>query len=373
VTSNGYLTRREAIPLIGLGALAAPTVLNACSNPSDTALGPQTIDLPGTIAYACDYLSGEWDVIVSDWDAETPRNVTRMFPGEHDHPSFGPSGELYFSSTEPTDTAGVVEQSINVIRDVDDPENSREKLVVEISGDSQYVFLNRPQVTPDASKILFSRGVYEAPEESGLFTMDINGGEPVALATGFSAAPGQLAFIPGTVTAIFSHNETEAPSSLKTVDLNTGVVSDYLFTAVTPGGASFNDSHFSTVAIDREGNAFGVANAPGSFFVFLYTWNFNDPSSVSRFGATTVSVQNTFSSYWWKDLKLIESVDGENDYLIMVYIRFQSDGKYSLGFSRTNTVAVSDWEPDYIKSIAGNSTSGTNRHPTWTPINLLGL
>lgn len=362
------ISRRKALGLIGTGAISVPTILSGCEAPTVT-LGPKDyyVEFPGSITYAYNYPSSKWNIIVSDWNNETVFNITSNIPGNHQQPVFGSNGEVYFCS-EINIEANVLERSISVITDIHNPEGSLEQLVLSITNGDHYEWIVRPEISPDGSRLMYSRTVYQAPEESGLYAIDLPTSTPYPIFSGLSGTVGQTALIPGTNSLLFTHTNISSPSSLRVADLDTGDVVDYLFTAINEGtGVSLNEAAFSTIVIDRNKRVYGVSTEPGGTYslVQIYSWDYDDPSTVSRSGATVIR-SNTVLSYLWRDLRLVEHLDSEEDYILMSYSRKYTDRHYSLGYSKLSSVEGPDWEPIFIPAM----TNGHARGIDWTPFSI---
>lgn len=342
------------------------TTLSSCASDTLT-VGDVTIEFPGSIAYACDHLGGEWNIIVSDWNAESTFNLTANMPGKHRHPDFGPNGEVYFSSEGVVDE-GVVERSINVIHDIRDPEGSLEKKVVALSSGSTYDGVKNPMVTPDGTRLIYVREKYECPEESGIYTINLPDGEPYPSAVGVLFSILEITFIPGTNEVLMAHSDSEV-SSLKVVNIVTGAIDDYIFDA-SSHGVSFNETYFISIAATRDRKIYGVANRPGGTFTHLWSWDYDNPTSVSRLAGSTQTPAGVHKA-WWTDLRYLENLDGEEDYMLMMFYRNMFyDIHRSLGYSKVVDIGtITGWEPKFMKSIVSTS-QGDNREIAWTPYSI---
>ncbi len=298
-------------------------------------------------------------------------NITKDIPGDHTYPAFGPNGEIYFISGHNPEI-GVTERAIHVIRDINNPESSLEALLIENSTDSNFATIDKPEVSLDETKLIFQKFIYQNETESGIFAINLTGGEPYPLALGFGSM-GAMTQVPGTNEMLVGIYGGDTASGLKKTNISTGATEDYLFSFNSDEDVSFNEARFTTIAATMGGEIFAFARKPGTIlgFSYLYSWNYDDPSSLTmKFGPKTVPVVPGHRT-WWNDLRNIGNVEGDGEYMLMVHYRNMfSDNKNSIGISKVSDIgSVVDWSPTYVRVVASASRAD-KRHPAWTPFSI---
>ena len=141
------MKRREFLPLAGVGAVLAPTILTSCSSPTES----EPLYVPGTIAFERrpSYSSDETqrNIYIMDWSAETQINLTAEIPGSQGRPFWSPDGtELYFDTV--LDGKGFIQ----IITDLTDPEGSLETILNLPEGHQVY-----PIVHPNGNLLVYSQ------------------------------------------------------------------------------------------------------------------------------------------------------------------------------------------------------------------------
>ncbi|MFC1499443.1 TolB family protein [Candidatus Zixiibacteriota bacterium] len=229
------MNRREFLPLAGVGAIMAPTIITGCSSKTLSASDP--ISIPGTIAFERN-TGLDRHVYIANWNAETRINLTADIPGKHGRPCWSPDGSaLYFDS----EVDG--KSSIKRINDIADPVGSLET-IVDDEGHQIH-----PQVHPDGDLLVYTQMTTLSIISNGcLVAYDMSSSQEISRTgncitkAGDDSQSVDRAFVPGERNMIVTGVPGEG-----LYDPDTGVVEPYEFIL------NSDDISMNTVAFSSDG------------------------------------------------------------------------------------------------------------------------
>ncbi len=321
------LSRRRALPLMASGFLAPGFVLSGCAQ-SGIEVIDRSIDLPGTVLYSSDR-DGAWDVIISDFNADSLLKVTGSLPGEQKHGIWGPDGETIYFSTFYSGS-----WRIGMITDISDASGT---FTVLTGGAGQQT----SPVINDAGTKLAYLDLTPTGQTPDLRIMDLATGTSTLLAANLNIK--DMEFVPSSDDLIILDNK-----HIKVVDTSTGVVDQIQFSV--EGANGFEHATFSFTAA---GEIYCSGVELNRTVYALGRFDYSVLDSITRLTEGTRSNVNS-----WQDMHCF-AIDGEDHLLISA---IPSAG----GFE--NRIAVMKVGKDQYAILFMRRMEGKNHWPDWTAV-----